>query len=1183
MHALNNYNLNKFMKNYLRITSFLPKGRWQKTVMRMKLLSMLMLMSVLQLTASVKGQVAEVNLSMHDANLVEFFSEIKSQTDYEFLYNHDLVMAKEVVNVKVDQEDLKELLKDVLYTRGLGFEVDDNVIIISERTYVAPVKNEEQEQKEIKGTVTDENGYTLPGVSIVIKGTTIGTATDIDGNYKLSFPADSKTIVFSFIGMNSQEIAYNGQAMIDVVLEGDSEQMAEVVVTGYQTISKERATGSFQILDNEDLNKVASLDLTQKLQGIAPGVKVNREGDIIIRGKATLSAETKPLIVVDGFPWMGSLAEINTNDVEQITVLKDAASTSIYGVRGANGVVVITTKKGEKDSKLRVNYTNSFTISEKPNLDDLDIMNTEQHIDLEWDSYKSAGLASFPWYNYKSEIGEIYAKMQSGSITEAEALSQVDIYKEYDNRSDIEELFFRREMTQKHTVSFDYGSEKNQFYASLSYDENKQKWEGAEGNNISFTLNDNFKFNDIFALRLNMFGNYRKNKNNGQLASMTRPYVKFLDENGDYLHEANGNYDMATRAYHDSLGLLNTDYNQVQEQRLKDNETKSNSISTNMSFDITPLKGVKWTTSIGYNVMNGRSEDLRHKDSYEIRDYVNKFTDMSMNQVVPNGHILDYSDTYSENLTMRTQLSINKEINDFAFSLNAGLERNSFKTNNSLSNRRYNYHPQRLTESIVDLKRMSQGFLNATFGRASEWNTPRNMITEDRYLSSYFIGNVTYKGKYDLSGSWRLDKTNLFGQSSKYRDQPAWSVGAKWQVSEEDFFDVEFIDRLALKASYGLTGNVEKNTSPFLIANAVTDYSTGEPSLSVANPENPLLGWEKSYTTNIGLEFSLFNNKVSGSVEYYNKLTTDVLAPVNVDPTTGFGGSFWSSFSKNNGEILNRGIDLNIAANIIDKGDFRYDVIFNFSYNYNKVQNLDKSALTRSEYLRGSALEGKAVDYIYGYRNAGLDSEGEPQVYNKAGEIVSWKDMQSLTVEDGKFFGRKTPPVFGSLTNSFTWKNLTADIFITYDLGHYVPMNSYSSPIRNVSTNNINKIVDKRWRKAGDEAFTNIPKLDYTAYSSQDRIQATWNSDNNIDRADVIRLKSINLSYDFTSLINSKAFKSVKVRAGIENLWHWTAASNDKVYDNKISGTAANQSISRVRSIYFPEFKTFTFGLNLTF
>lgn len=1165
-------------KNLTHLSLFRDKEKTRQWLMRLTVLKMFLLMSFLTSFGRVNSQMIIANLKLDNIELSEALERIEELTEYDFVFSYDDVEGYKV-SADIESATLEECMDDMLEDLPFVYNAEGDVVIVSYKK-LEPKPEVKQEKKTIKGKIVDEDGNTLPGVSIVVKGTTNGAATDIDGNYTIEIEGDNAVLIFSFVGMISQEIAYAEQAVQNVTLLADAEVMDEVVVTGYQTISKERATGSFQILDNEDLNNVASLDLTQKLQGIAPGVKVNREGDILIRGKATLSAETKPLIVVDGFPWMGSLAEINTNDVDQITVLKDAASTSIYGVRGANGVVVITTKKGEKDAKLRVNYTNSFTISEKPNLDDLDIMNSKQHVDLEWDSYKSAGLFSAPWYNYKSEIGEIYAKMQTGSITETEALAQVDRFKQYDNRSDIEELFFRREMTQKHTISFDYGSEKNQFYASLSYDENKQKWEGAEGNNMSFTLNDNFKFNGVFALRLNLFGNYRTNKSNSQFASMTRPYVKFLDENGEYLNEAHGYYDLATRAYHESLGLLNTDYNQVQGQRLKDNESKSNSISTNLSFDITPIKGVKLTTSVGYNIMNGRSDNLRHKDSYGVRGKVNLFTEMGGNQVVPLGHILEYNDSYSENLTLRTQLSINKEYRDFVFNVNAGLERNSFKTNNSLNNIRYNYHPQRLTESIIDLKKMSQGFLNATSSWASERNTPRNMITEDKYLSSYFIGNLSYKGKYDLSGSWRLDKTNLFGQSSKYRDQPAWSIGGKWQMSEEDFFDVDFIDRLALKVSYGLTGNVEKNTSPFLIANAITDYSTGEPTLSVANPENPLLGWEKSYTTNIGLDFYLLNNKISGSVEYYNKLTEDVLAPVNVDPTTGFGGSPGSTFSKNNGEILNRGIDLNIAANILNKGGFRYDVYFNFSYNYNKVQNLDKSALTRSEYIAGSALEGQSIDYLYGYRNAGLDSEGEPQVYNKAGEIVSWKSMASLDIKDGKFYGRQTPPYYGSLTNSFTWKNFTADIFITYDLGHVVAMNQYPYPVASVSERNILKIYDKRWRKAGDEAFTNIPKLDYTAYSSNDRILATWNSDINIDNADLIRLKSINLTYDFTSLINSSAFKSVKLRVGIENLWHWTAASNGKVYDNKIG---MRNGLSSVRSNYFPEFKTFTFGLNMTF
>ncbi|NOU59299.1 SusC/RagA family TonB-linked outer membrane protein [Marinifilum sp. JC070] len=1178
-----NCNPYKFMKNSFGIASFFGKRRWKKTLMRMKLLTMLMLVGVLQLSANVRGQNALVNMSMHDANLVEFFSEIADQTDYEFLYNHDLILSKETVSLDANQQDLKELLEDVLHERELDYELDDNVIIISERQFVAPSAETAPvvQEKTVKGKVADDSGAPLPGVSIVVKGTSIGTATDIDGNYTLTLEEGQKTLVFSFIGMLTQEVAYKGQEVLNVTLFADTEQMAEVVVTGYQTIAKERATGSFQIVNSEDLDNVASLDITQKLVGVASGVKVDKDGQIVIRGQATLSAETQPLIVVNGLPWMGQLSEINSEDVEQISVLKDAASTSIYGVRGANGVIVITTKSGKTDGKLVVNYTNSFQVSEKPKLDDLDLLNSEQFIDLEWESYQTAGLQSFPWYNYKSEVGEIYNQMQSGVITEAEAQGQLDVLRAYDNRKDIEEEFFRREMTQKHTMSFAYGSDKNQFYASLSYDENKTKWDGIEGNNIAFNLNDQFKFNKLLKVNLNAYGNFRENKNNGSFASMTRPYVKFKDENGNYLHEATGSWDNATRAYHESLGLLPMFYNQIQEKELKDDESRSSNIATNVSVDLTPTDWLTITASLGYSVMNGRSEDLWKKESYRVRNYVNRYTDMNMNQVIPNGDIFWYDDMHSANLTKRLQMSIKKSVKDFDFSFNAGMERNKFESDNNMGNVRFNYHSQRLTENVVNWKDLTQGFVNATFGWSSLWQTPMQYKSEDRYQSTYFIGNVSYKGKYDLSGSWRLDETNLFGQSDDYQDQPSWSVGAKWNVSQEDFFKVDWINSLALKGSFGLAGNIDKSTSPFLIGRAGTDYFTGNPSLSITNPENPLLSWEETYTTNIGVDYALFGNRINGSIEFYNRLTKDVLAQVNVDPTTGFGGT-WDKVRKNNGEILNRGIDLNVHANIVKTPDFRYDVNFNFSYNYNELKKVDKPANNRTDVIYGDPVEGEAVDFIYGYRNAGLDADGEPQVYNRNGEVVLWRDMTSFDIEDGKFFGRTTAPIYGSLNNHFTYKNFSADIFFLYDFGHYAPQWEYPNPVRTSSEKNVQNIVDQRWRNPGDELKTKVPRLDNTAYSSNDRISATWNSDFNIDKADVIQLKSINLAYDFSSLIKFTGIESLKLKFGVENLWHWTAAGNDRIYDTRIS-REFETDLSYERSFDFPKFRTFTFGMSMRF
>ncbi|WP_430815628.1 SusC/RagA family TonB-linked outer membrane protein [Carboxylicivirga sp. RSCT41] len=1158
----------------------------RKMLLAMRISFILLFGIFLQVSAS--GWAQKVSVKETQTTYKELFKEVERQTGLITILSNDEMDINGMIEVEEGTFDLKELYQQVLEDANMEFRLVDDYIVIkpSEKPLVQMELTQQEEKKvTIRGTVKDQNGEPLPFAAVCFKGTTVGCVSAVDGTYVLEAPDEEGLVLeVSSLGYKTVEIAVEGRTQIDVVLEEETMGLNEVVVTGYQTISKERATGSFQIVNADDITNVASVDLVDRLEGVAAGVKVNKDGTIVIRGASTLSAESNPLIVLNGHPWEGNLLEINPDDVEQLTVLKDAASASIYGVRGANGVIVITTKRGKSDGKLRVNYNGTFQMTEQPKLDDLNIMNTGQYVDLEWESYEKAGITAFPWYNYKSELGEIYAAMQAGSISEQEALAMRDELASYDNRRDIEELFFQREMVQKHTLSFNYGTAKNQFYASISFDENKAMWQGTKGDNISFNLNDRFKYNDLLQLNMSVLGNFRSNKSNGQFASMTRPYVRFFDEDGNYAHEANGSYDAATVEYHESRGLLPFFYNQVQEQELKDKESKSSNIATNASLDITPAEWLKFTASIGYSIGNGRTEDLADKESYRVRSYVNRYTAADMNQVIPYGNILWYDDTKTENLTTRLQMSINKQLKDFNVGFNAGWERNAFKTENNMGNARFNYNSQRLTENVVNWQDLTQGYLNAFYGWASMWQVPARYQSEDRFQSVFFLGNVSYKEKYDLSASWRLDKTNLFGQSSEYQDQPAWSVGAKWHLSREDFFDAAWIDELSLKGSYGLAGNIDKNTSPFLIANASTDYFTGEQALSVANPENPLLGWEKTYTTNIGMDYSLFNRRMFGSIEFYNKRSEDVLAYVNLDPTTGFGGSSfpWEQVKMNNGEILNRGFDLNIGASIIRQPAFSYDVNFNFSYNYNELLKVSKPANNRTDVVMGNPVEGQAIDFIYGYRNAGLDATGEPQVYDQEGNIVSWQEMGTFDIDDGKFIGRMTPPVFGSLNNHFTYKNLSADIFILYDFGHFAKQYNYPSPVRTAGSKNMINVYDKRWREAGDEAHTSIPKLDYTAYSAPDRYGAVWDSDYNIDNADVIQLKSINLTYDFTSLINVPAIKSLKLKVGIENLWHWTAADNDRIYDTKVSWETGGD-LYYVRDFDFPRFKNYTFGLSMQF
>jgi TonB-linked SusC/RagA family outer membrane protein len=1158
----------------------LMKNKIQFYLFRKRFWNLVPLLAILALTllaqpgfASVTIQNTRVKIAEKNISLADLIWKIDSQTEYEFVYTSEELEGYHFSSIN-EEGELNDILDEIFEGKNLSYSLQEGVYIIK-KVAPKPVKKEQTQKKKIKGKVTDDQGIPLPGVSVVIKGTNVGVATDIDGLYSLEMEERKAVLIFSFVGMISKEIAYTGQDVLNVTLASDSEQMEEVVITGYQTIKKGRATGSFQILKQEDFDKVSSLDLKSKLQDVVAGVSTTGNGKLLVRGKATLMADSEPLIVVDGMPWEGNLQDINSDDVEQITVLKDAASTSIYGVRGANGVIVITTKKGKRDSKLRINYKNQFTVNSKFDVKDLDHLSSDKHVDLEWDYYNNN--ESEPWYANVSEVAEIYRDLNNG-LSEEEARKQLDYFKNVNNASEISDLFYRRATTQKHTLSFNYGDAKNQFYASISFDESKHSAKRDGNKNISFNLNDNFKLNDVIGLKLNVFGNKRTTENNSMAMSGIKPYLAIRDENGNANAHAAGFLIKSERELYEAQSDFSLQYRPLDELKLNDNTTEENNITTNVTIDITPFKGVKLSGSIGYRLSKSNTERMYDKKSFYVRDLVNEWTTLEQpmfpwlpetkKQYVPYGNILKYSNGTSKNLTYRTQLNINKQYKDFSFNFDAGFERNSFQSEGNNNNARYNYNPQTLTESDLDFDEMrSFGAITNWMGNRPYWMEPRprRMESENRYQSIYAIGNVNYQNKYSLFGSWRLDKTNLYGRSSKYRDQPAWSIGTKWQISEEKFFQSNVIDQLGLKVSYGLAGNVEKSTSPQLILATYSHWLTQKTVGVIASPENPDLSWEKTYTTNIGVDFALLRNRISGVIEYYNRRTNDILSPVKVDPTSGFNRSVYY----NNGSIVNRGVDLNLNASVISTKDFSYNVSLNFSYNYNKVKKADIQAKTASDYLfnRNTAV-GQPTDYISVVRNAGLDEPGEPLVYNGDGERVHHDAISTeFTKEDLKFLGRRSAPYFGSFTNLFRWKNLTASIYCSYNFGHYRMKLTKQNGVAGIERGALHKSIDSRWKQAGDEKHAHIARLMYSGESAN-RVSAVWDSDWNYEKADYIRLKSINLTYNLSSVVKKMGVESLSVKAGIENVAFWSRTESGKAPD------AGNDKAA-------PLPKIFTFGLSL--
>jgi len=954
------------------------------------------------------------------------------------------------------------------------------------------------------------------------------------------------------------ELKFKGKTIaINTLAEKKSEaveSIGEVVITGYQKIDKKRSVGAVQVLKPKDFNKVASLNLVDQLEGIAPGLRVDKKGNITIRGKGSFLASTSPLIVVDGFPYEGKIKDLNTSDIKQITVLKDAAATAIYGIKGANGVIVITTKEGNTHGKLYANYTYSLQVSDNPSLKHQHLMNSRQYINEEWSKYQAEkSFDEKSYMDHNTEVGDIYRVLRLGTITQEQAEEKLNVLRGYDNAKDIEKYFLQRQIIQRHYLSLRYGTDKNEFYASMTLDESQSQYVGNKYKKYYLNLKDRFNFNKWAVFSLQSYGYLGSAQNNHVSVFSIRPYVSFLDGKGNYVNESHGLLNSAGRKYYEKKGLLDCSYNRLQEQRLRDNETKEHQVTTNFSLEISPVKWAQWTSSFSYRIKEFRNTNFQRKESYAVRGFINNFTDRDYKQRIPYGNILIESESRQQNLVLRTQLNMSKTFGSFHANFDGGLERDIFKNQSDPKRYHFNYDPQRLTESGVNLLDLRKRFIGYD-GLSTSGFTPsiEQKKYHNRYASSYMTADLSYRDKYTVSGSWRLDRTDLFGQTSRYGDQPAWSIGALWHLKKEDFFKADFIDDLNFRVSYGLAGNIDKSHSPLLTATYGTDYVTGEPDLEVSDPQNPSLKWEKSYTFNVSSDFSLWNRRLSGSLTYYQKNTKDALLDLNLDPSTGFEEGLL-----NNGKISNRGIEVNLSSNVLEHSQLKYRVNFNFTYNRNKAVHIKRGKdIHISELLfHDQYVQGHPLDYLYVFRSAGLDESGAPQVYDRTGKKVSWKDIDKLTIEDGVFLGSTEPPFYGSFSHSLRWKNLSVEAFFTYNLGHKICL---GSQYLDEASGRFNKERNlKNYEPLVNKGFIHVPKrmpdVDYNYYYS------ILYSDINTARADILRLKSIILRYNLTSLIHTKTIKGLFIRASIENsAFFWSSKRTRWHYEKQFSVSPNN-------------------------
>lgn len=984
--------------------------------------------------------------------------------------------------------------------------------------------------------------------------------------------------------MTQQEIAYNGQEVINVSLSADSEALSEVVVTGYSSISRERATGSFVKVDSEELEKVYHADVTESLKTLSPGVLMTttdvdggEELVIQMRGKATLEGQSDPLIVIDGFPVETKLSSINPSDIESINLLQDAAAASIWGARAANGVIVVTTKRGKVGMKPQVEFSYNTKIYTKPDLDDFQIADYQTSVDAYThltETEVNPNLSSYKYgYNYNEVRNAIMEHhLNPDTFTEEMKNEVINKYSKYDVLGDYDRLMLQTGVSHDANFSIRGGSDFQDYFFSYNFKNDKSKYVGDKGSRHIITLNNNFRLAKNLELQTGvnlLFENKELNAaglgwvfGSGHKVNMLDP---FMDENGDPTRHL---YTNSKGAYtYDELyamGLKPAGQSLYADYLDNDNKRKRRNVRLNAALEYDILDGLSVKVSGLYEVNRNINRNLYNENSEQVyktwNTYANFVTDVQGNKKIesdfPEGSILDrYTSTVSS-YTGRALIDYNKTIGKHTINALAGTEFREVKTVND-QREDWGFDPQLNTYQLVDYKTMKSetgDVLNSYWGMSPNLNASEY---RSRFASYFVNGAYTYDNKYTFTFSGRIDDGSMFGVDANKRRTPLWSVGGSWNISKEDFFNVPHVDHMKLRLTYGKNGIVNTNFSSFTtLKSEGYDLQTHEAIYSVKNKYNPDLKWEMTATTNFAIDFALFDHKLNGSVEVYKKKSTDVLADKKLSPFSGA-----SSKMMNAGIIENKGWTVQLSANI--GNEFVWTPGLNISHNSGKIVKAKPISGTPSNFIQetfywGSFADGFATDAIYGYEFAGLNPEdGQPMVYNENGEVVkSWEPITSLDAI--KQLGHKTPQTWGAFTNSFKYKNFSLHTVIGYKFGYHVKRPMFTS--YDVSNGFMHESVKDVWKKPGDEKHTIIPG--WSKVYNSNYYDYYQRSSAGYIKGDHIRLQDVSLTYDFKKDF-IKGVKNLQLRAQVSNLgilWKATDLDVDPDYVPFSSATGISGS-----------------------
>jgi Outer membrane receptor for ferrienterochelin and colicins len=1140
-------------------------------------------------------------MQMKSASVEKVLEEIKQQCDYDFIYDYEYVKELEKVDIDFNNASLDEVLYEVLKNTNLDYRVKDKMIVLFPREVMKPKVDEkvdisvQQEKKTIKGKVTDKDGTSLPGVSVVIKGTNNGVATDIDGNYSLEIEDANAVLVFSFVGMLQQEINYTGQIIQDVTLTADTEQIDEIIVTGYQTISQERVSGSFDIISQKELNRPVT-DVSTSLQGLIPGVQAteNLDGSMnfMIRGASSIYASTKPLIVVDGFPITGSdFSTINPNDVESITVLKDAAAASIWGARSANGVIVVTTKRpksGKNQVKIEANF---FTkISNMIDLDHvLDQASSADHVRYEKEAYSKErwNYGDDPYFPSFDEISSPLTLAQEfmfanryNELSTEEMNASLDSLSRISNRKQLQDHFLRNAVVNQATINLTAVTDRARMYGSVLYEGKKDGIIRNGYDRYLMNFNNQFDATDFLKIMFGVNVQYKETNSSGPtIAEMQQlsPYETLIDPDGSYSTNINTyNREQLSLLPLNSFPYSDWSYNLLQEVRNRKITNEELSVRAQLGLNMKIFKGVNLESKFQYERIKTDDSNYQGEETFFTRNMINSYVEYDdatktvNKQYLPEGGILRENNSNFKSYVIRNQININRDItSDLNLNAILGNEVSSYLTETEEYPWVYGYFPDINQTSVPPygygnwIQDFQGNWIESLEGGFTEfgWN-------KDKYVSFYGNMSLDYKSKYVFTLSVRSDASNYVTDDASLRWSPLWSVGGLWHMSEEPFMkNVNVIDKLSVRFTFGKNGNAEKSTStkPLLSISNTPSSLTGTTIATIADNGNPSLRWEKTSTTNLGIDFSMFNGRLFGKLDFYNKLGKDITGTIVLPSTTGV-----TSQRFNNSEIINRGIELELGTKL-KFGKATWNTKMTYAYNYNRVKKLFYPSYLVRDLIGTIAdpapVEGKPLSSIWSFTYAG-QVDYVPSVVGPGGETYPF--ASSLYSKTGSDFltykGTAIPPHTLGWMNNFSAYGFDLMVVITGKFGGVFREPTFNYPSVGSDKTSVNSFVSDYYN--GTSVINYIPS--YNEVENFSLEQLPFISDL-VSSSSYLECKEINLQYNVpTRLIKGSGLNNLRIFTQVRNLGLIWSANNKNLHPEWLPGTQRPLT-------------TWTFGVNAKF